>query len=220
MLCRPKIFERYGGKDTEAGFSAITNFLEDKGFSAPSWKDKFTITYWKDLTESIRLMLSVSRFYYDGVYASFEGNAVILSKTIFDNALQTDSWNCASVKEKWFKGYVPVVVFELSHFKWAQFEGKRPGWVMCADSQFSDNVESFLIDYDEYFGKMFDTLQSDEDLLSMVERLEVQTNPSWVKSKVVFFGALEARKAALRRGIAVTQSKSCLQEIEVSAPAV
>lgn len=219
-LVTPKYTRALWGKDAEAGFSSITQFFKSKGFSAPSWKEKFSVIYWNDLTSSIRLMLSICRYDYDGTYAAFDGKAVISSKTIFQNALQSDSWNGASVRDKWFEGYVPVVVLELSHFKWRQFEGRRPGWVMCADAHFSDDVDSFLIDYEEYFASMFAALQSDEDLLKLVENLELQKNPPWVKSKIVFFGALEARKAALCRGIAVNQQRANEQRKEKSSPAV
>ncbi|MPQ58636.1 hypothetical protein [Duganella sp. FT27W] len=205
MAAAPTSLSSIWGSEMASAFSVITRSLLDRGFSGPTtWKHKFSIPYIKNISPTARVVLGVKRYAFDGTHADFDCSAVILSKTIFDNQLSDAPWKTGhEVTEKAFVGYVPCLTLELSHFKWAeQACQRRPGWRMSEDTGIVENIGQFIADFDRLFMPVFAAMKTDLELLQAIEKLEVEVPPACVKSRVLFFGAMTARKAALRRGIA------------------
>lgn len=208
-----KAAKKNWGENSDLTFTEVSQKLAVRGFSGPlSWKDKNSISYVKDVCETIRVVLSFSRGGGGERFVNFDCPLIILSKTVYENQESYDPWISTPMETEPFKGYVPCMTVRLSHFKWAEnFGSEYSSWTMTTEPEFIENIYKFFVDFDKFFKPFVIDLTSDLKLYEAISYAETHTPPEWVKSdSVLFFTGIQQKKEALMRGINANNAKKRL----------
>lgn len=192
------------GKGFHAAFEFISQRLTRLGCIGPlTWSQSTSIPYLLDTSDSIRVILSLSKCGGDGNTALFDGVASIWSKTIHDKTIIGDPWNpIGRGYEKWHVGYVPCLVYRLSHLKWTESESAiNPAWAMSLESEgiSEPNATAWLADFESLLLPRLLKLKSDTDLTQAMLNAINYVRPSWVKSDGPGFVSIRELLVALNR---------------------
>lgn len=189
----PKSFERAPlstrrrwGENASTAFNFASDSLSHHGFSAPlTWKGKSLVPFSRDLTDKIRVIVSLSTFSLQDAVALFDSVAVLLSKTIFDLTMPGDPWHTnGSDVPAWHQGYKACLTIRLSHLKWAAAnQPLNPHWLMalddCAQNQ---SVRAWYEDWKALQLPLLENLKCDADLEQLLGDSLRYVRPPWVLS--------------------------------------
>jgi hypothetical protein len=183
----PKKVINIWGENSPAAFEYITQRLTTLGCIGPlTWRHGTLIPYYFDTSDSIRVMLSLSKCGGNGNTALFDGDAVVMSKTIHDKTIASDPWNpIGSGYDKWHEGYVACLVYDLSHLKWAQKESAiNPAWEMTLETNgiSKPNAIAWFSDFESLLLPLLLNLKTDANLTQAMLNTVNYERPSWVKS--------------------------------------
>jgi hypothetical protein len=196
-----KIISRWGWQ-SKAALEMIVTHLSAIGFAGPlTWRHVNSFPFLFDVSETVRVIVSLSRCGGSLHNTLFDGVAVVMSKTIYTATIPSDPW--ASVlggDENWHSGYTPCLTYHLSHFKWVQRQSQHnPSWVMTSDEAVEGNANEWIRDFSSYLLPLLVKLKSDLDLESAMLDAIIYTRPTWVKSDGPSFVYLRELLGALQR---------------------
>jgi hypothetical protein len=171
-----KIYAHWGA---EAGdmFSFLSEVLQARGFRGPlAWNEVAMATFAIDVTEKIRIILTISSAGGNLTETFFDSALIILSKCLAENTLSSEPWWDAPQGD--FEGYLRCMVLHLSHMKWAATPSSaNPAWVSSRAG-----AEHWLADFDAFFGPVIGQLRSDYDLAKLMWDAIHYERPAWVLS--------------------------------------
>ena len=200
----PKKVTNIWGESFPAAIEVISQRLTTLGCIGPlSWSQSTSIPYLLDTSDSIRVVLSLSKCGGIGHTALFDGVASIWSKTIHDKTIASDPWNPIGYGyEKWHEGYVPCLVYRLAHLKWAESESTiNPAWAMTlkSDGISEPTATAWLSDFESLLFPLLSKLKTDTDLAQAMLGAINYVRPSWVKSDGPGFVRIRELLVALNR---------------------
>jgi hypothetical protein len=216
QMAPQKVINTWGEK-FPAAIEHISQRLTSIGWIGPlTWRQSSSIPYLLNTSDSIRVILSLSKCGGNANAALFDGVASIWSKSIHDKTIPDDPWSpIGHGYEKWHVGYVPCLTYRLSHLKWAEAESAiNPAWAMTLESDESSepNATAWLADFETLLLPRLLTLKSDGDLTQAMLHAINYVRPSWVKSDGPGFGGIRELLVALNRSGSTPIGGSMLSE--------
>jgi hypothetical protein len=208
----PKKVIAIWGEDSPAAFNYITQRLNTVGCVGPlTWRETYSIPYYLDTSESIRVMLSLSKCGGNGNTALFDGIAVVMSKSIHDRTIASDPWYPIGFGyDKWHEGYKPCLGYRLSHLKWVEKESTiNPAWEMTLETNRTSKINAiaWLSDFESLLLPLLLNLKTDANLARAMLNAINYERPSWVKSDGPGFGRIQELYVALHRSAALKSSE-------------
>jgi hypothetical protein len=172
-----KIYNRWGEEAGEM-FSFLADALQARGFRGPLyWKEAAMVPFAIDVTDKIRLFLTLSTAGGSQTETFFDSALIILSKRLAENTLPSEPWWAVHTEEE-FAGYLPCMVLRLSHMKWAAAPSDHnPAWVSSRAG-----AARWLEDFDALLRPVVKQLRSDYDLAKLMWDAIHYERPAWVLS--------------------------------------
>jgi hypothetical protein len=193
---------KFWGKNSTTAIKLISQRLAALGFTGPlTWGHGTVIPFFLDTSETVRVVLSLSKCGGISDAALFDGVAAIWSKTIHDKTISSDPWSpIGSGYENWHNGYVPCLTYRLSHLKWAEKPSAiNPAWAMTSEVTSQPNAAAWLSDFESLLFPFLMGLMSDSDLAQAMSAAIAYVPPTWVKSDGPRFVNIRELLLALQR---------------------
>jgi hypothetical protein len=187
-----KKFEKYWGVHGWDSYQRIAQGMHERGFVnvTSHEKNSETITlihFIKDITSTIRAVISCSVLSYGlNTTSRFSSKLFFMSKTVYDKTLASDPWQPSLDYgcDKWNEGYVFVYLAALSHCVWCEIKDfpHNPSFKTIEDTTGDLRYPALFPAIDRHFIPVINRVQSDADLVCLLQEALVYKKPDWVLS--------------------------------------